>query len=154
MESAVYRGWARALQLHAMESVEWTLADVIIKLRKKRQWGRRHLAKIAKVAYATMTRLETGHEMKEASIRKVAAALNLSLAELYALVPTAAPATDATTAARDAVWARLDRAGREQGVALLRSLDEAAHGATAPPPSQQQPSVTRATAGRIHQGKR
>lgn len=83
----VYRQDGALLQLPRMETVEWTLGDVVAKLREKRGWQRDDLAREARVSYATITRLETGSEMKEASIRAVAAALNVTLAELYALVP-------------------------------------------------------------------
>jgi transcriptional regulator with XRE-family HTH domain len=70
-------------------AVSWTLADVIVKLRKQKKWGRQKLSERAHVSYTTITRLETGREMKEASIRAVAGAFGLPLADLYALVPIA-----------------------------------------------------------------
>lgn len=133
MESAIYRLPGSALQLTAMQRVEWTLADVIVKLRKQRGWGRDELAAHAHVSYMTVTRLETGKEMKEASIRSVAGALDLTLAELYALVPRA-QAVDAETRELDRVWRAVPVASRPTVLDVLRSY------APAPPDTSQSPT--------------
>ena len=109
MKSAVYSVGCPALQPFPVPTLTWPLADVIKKLRKEKGWKREKLAKRADVAYVTITRLEQGREMKEASIRAVASALGLSLSELYALVPNERALT-----ADEIDWLRLLRALPDQ----------------------------------------
>lgn len=107
-----------------MGVIVWTLADVIVKLRKQKRWGRQKLSTQAKVSYATITRLETGREMKEASIRRVASAFNLTLAEIYALVPSV-PAVDAETRELDRLWRAMPLRSRQTVLTVMRQYDAA-----------------------------
>lgn len=133
MKSAIYRLALGALQLSAMVRIGWTLGDVIVKLRKQRRWGRQKLASHAHVSYMTVTRLETGREMKEASIRKVAEAFGLTQSELYALVPTGEDA-DATVRELQRLWKGLPPDSRPKVLDVLRSY------APAPPEGDLQPA--------------
>lgn len=154
MDSTVYRRVDRALQLAAMVALAWTLADVIVKLRKKQRWGRRRLSKEAKVSYATITRLETGKPMNEASIKRVADAFGLGLAELYGLVPKS-PSVDALSIARDEAWARIPVEGRPVAVRnLQRQADAGAPAEGARPQSLAEQPETPATTVQKHRGTR
>lgn len=70
-----------------MASLIWNVKDVIRKLREDRDWKQNVLAKKAGVHLATVVRVEQGRETKTETIAKMAAAFDLSVAELYTLIP-------------------------------------------------------------------
>jgi transcriptional regulator with XRE-family HTH domain len=110
--------------------LQWTVADVVVKLRERRGWDRERLANEAGVSYATITRLEQGREMKAWSIRKVASAFGLNEAALYALIPAeTAPVVDVERQERDALWAKLSEASQRVALANLRRQAELAQAA-------------------------
>lgn len=123
MKSTIYRlrkwdynAWAMAALL------AWTLADVVIKLREDRDWTQRELAKKAGVGDSTVARLEQGEEMKDESLRKVAAAFGLTRADLDDLVP---PAATREVMEGTRIWKKLGPDSRVKVLEILRQYDPA-----------------------------
>jgi transcriptional regulator with XRE-family HTH domain len=130
VNTVIYSSHRSLLQPVAVIRLQWTVADVVVKLRERRGWDRERLANEAGVSYATITRLEQGREMKAWSIRKVASAFGLNEAALYALIPAeTAPVVDVERQERDALWAKLSEASQRVALANLRRQAELAQAA-------------------------
>lgn len=70
-----------------MAELIWTVGDVIRKLRDGREWKQEALAEKAHVSLATVVRVEKGEETKTKTIAQIATAFELSVTELYLLIP-------------------------------------------------------------------
>lgn len=86
----------------------WHVGDVVRKLREdERKWKQEMLAEKADLSLATIVRVEQGRETKSETIGKLASAFKLSVAQLYALIPSeketqhSRPATESTFPASD-----------------------------------------------------
>lgn len=88
MQSGLYGQQARQLILRASMDLSWHVGDVIRKLREGREWKQEVLSQKAEVSLATVVRVEDGRETKSETIRKISSAFNLTVAQLYALIPT------------------------------------------------------------------
>lgn len=70
-----------------MRELDWHLGDVVRKLREQRRWNQQRLAEAAGVNKATIVRVEEGGNSKRETLAAVAAALGVSLGELFRLLP-------------------------------------------------------------------
>lgn len=88
MESLLYGSSAGGLQRpHVMISPPWTLGDVIRKLRQAKGWTQEELATRAEINEISVVRLERESERSErTTIERVARALDVSVADLYAFM--------------------------------------------------------------------
>ena len=152
MHSVIYSHGVDLLQPVAVIRLQWTVADVVVKLRERRGWDRRQLATEARVSYATITRLEQGREMKAGSIAKVARAFGLNEAAIYALIPEGAPAADAEQQERDALWAQLSDASKSVVLSNLRQLAALAPAAATPTQTASPPPASPAIAAQKSRG--
>jgi transcriptional regulator with XRE-family HTH domain len=81
-----------------MEPLTWHVGDVVKKLREKKGWSQTELAKEARVHKNTVARIEDGSEgAKSNTLKKIAVALDTTLAKIYQLVPTTNEETQRAT---------------------------------------------------------
>lgn len=67
----------------------WHMGDVVRKLREQRRWNQTRLATVAKVNKATVVSVEENAPgTKRETYEKLAKAFDLSLGELFSLLPT------------------------------------------------------------------
>jgi transcriptional regulator with XRE-family HTH domain len=67
----------------------WTLGDVVRKLREARGWRQAEFARRAGIAHTAANRLENSSELSDQrTILRAAKALDLTVADLYALAET------------------------------------------------------------------
>lgn len=69
--------------------LEWHVGDVVRKLREQRRWTQPKLAAASGVNKGTIVNVEEGGNPKIETLTKVAGGLGLTIAQLYALIPTA-----------------------------------------------------------------
>lgn len=76
------------LQLLWMPSIDWHLGDVVRALRDRKGWTQEQLAKKAKVNKATVVSVESmDRNHGRATYERIARAFDITIAELYGLVP-------------------------------------------------------------------
>lgn len=122
----------------AVPSIEWTVGDVVRKLRKSRRWNVEHLAQAADVNRTTVMNLERGKQSDQRTLFNVAKALDVSVSDLYALA-------ESTVTVRERDWLQLLReltddrrevvlkvARRE--LEVQRSLENGSHSTQRPDP--------------------
>lgn len=103
MTYAENTAWRRQFQY--ME-LQWSVGDVIRKLREQRGWGQKTLAAKAGISQASIGRMEDSKgDPKRSSLEAVARAFDMTVGGLYDLIPTharetqrAASATTSTSA--------------------------------------------------------
>lgn len=72
-----------------MLSIEWHLGHVVLALRQQKGWTQPKLAKLARLNKATIVSVEQmDRSHGRTTYEKIAAAFGLTLAQLYALVPS------------------------------------------------------------------
>jgi transcriptional regulator with XRE-family HTH domain len=72
----------------ATDRLAWGVGDVVRKLRTQQGWTQSELAEAADVHKNTVVRLEDSDEgVKGATLKKIARALGMTPARLYALIP-------------------------------------------------------------------
>jgi transcriptional regulator with XRE-family HTH domain len=69
-------------------TIEWHVGDVLKKLRESVKKTQREIADYAKVRMATISSIESTGKYNPETLRKYAAALKMSVAEIHALVPS------------------------------------------------------------------
>lgn len=71
---------------NGVPELAWTIGDVVRKLRDRRGWKQRDLAKAADLDITAISRMEKRSELSEQrTIYRVAKALEVTVADLYAL---------------------------------------------------------------------
>ena len=106
------RPWA--IRLTAVAELAWHVGDVVRKLRQKKGWTQKELAKAAHVHHNTIVRLEDGDEgVQGRTLKQVADALGVSRQRLWALVPQEQE-TPTTTAATSVEGVTFRYAGPER----------------------------------------
>jgi transcriptional regulator with XRE-family HTH domain len=67
--------------------MEWTVGDVVRKIREHRRWSQTRLAKASNLNIGTVVAVEKNANTKRDTLEKIARGLGLTVADLYAMVP-------------------------------------------------------------------
>lgn len=69
------------------ETIEFTVGDVVRKLRINRNLTSRQLAEKAGIAQSTLSAIESGDDYRTSNLKAVAVALGFTVTELWHMVP-------------------------------------------------------------------
>lgn len=76
------------LRLACGVRLDWHVGDVVRKLRERRRWNQARLGKESGLNIGSVVSVEKNANTKRETLEKVARGLGVSVAALYALVPT------------------------------------------------------------------
>ena len=81
----------------SVERIEFTVGDVVRKLRLQRKLTSHQLASSAKIAQSTLSAIEGGDDYRTSNLKAVAAALGFTVTQLWHMVPEGVETVNATT---------------------------------------------------------